>query len=224
MLKEFLALRGLLGGPGGGGGSGGSELLQYNASEARKDATIDDLFGLRILFSYVKNFGYECFYELMSIAEAVAPIAETVGNSAFGYCEHLKRIDMPSVTVVEEAGFVNCRRLANVNLPSVETIGIEAFAQCDGLEKIDLPKTTSIATMAFLNCDTLTTVILRTTEAVCVCALDAFEGTPIMQGMGHIYVPTVMYEYYRAGYGEALGYDTFAALFRKIEDYPEICG
>ena len=42
-----------------------------------------------------------------------------------------------------------------------------------------------------------------------------------------MYVPSVMYEYYRAGYETALndvmpGF--FDILFRKIEDYPSICG
>jgi hypothetical protein len=55
----------------------------------------------------------------------------------------------------------------------------------------------------------------------------ALEETPMLTGQGHVYVHTAMYEYYRAGYEAAL--DTlmpgfFDILFRKIEDYPEICG
>jgi hypothetical protein len=45
---------------------------------------------------------------------------------------------------------------------------------------------------------------------------------------GHIYVPSVMYEYYRAGYEQplasVLGDGAFDRIVRKIEDYPEICG
>jgi hypothetical protein len=74
----------------------------------------------------------------------------------------------------------------------------------------------------------LTTLILRTTETVCVCETSAFAATPIFRGEGHFYVPTVMYEYYRAGYeapiNAAMGAGAFDFLFRKIEDYPEICG
>jgi hypothetical protein len=63
---------------------------------------------------------------------------------------------------------------------------------------------------------------------VCVAELSSFYNTPMTQGTGHIYVPSVMYEYYRAGYEsafEAAGYTgLFSVMFRKIEDYPEICG
>ncbi len=93
---------------------------------------------------------------------------------------------------------------------------------CESLSTIDLASATSIGSMAFRNCITLKALILRTTETVCVADLSAFDNTPMLTGLGHIYVPAIMYEYYRAGYGPTLdgimpGF--FNILFRRIEDY-----
>ena len=215
-------------GDGGGDGNDGAPLI-CRVVAPYKDLTLDNFLGVRILFDSIPTtFGYECFYECIAIAEAIAPYAEIVGDSAFGYCGYLKRVDMPLVTVVEDGGFVHCDVLTDVNLPSVETIGIEAFASCWGLKKVDFPMVKNIAALAFSKCYSLTAVILRTTETVCVCDLTSFEDTPLMTGEGHVYVPASMYEYYRAGYEPAFeqigASGFFDILFRKIEDYPEICG
>jgi hypothetical protein len=49
-----------------------------------------------------------------------------------------------------------------------------------------------------------------------------------MEGLGHIYIPSSMYERYRAVYEPGLEdaglTGLFSIVFRKIEDYPEICG
>jgi hypothetical protein len=101
------------------------------------------------------------------------------------------------------------------------------FLRCTSLTSVDLHSATSIGEAAFAYCANLKTVIIRTTSTICEVALNSFGETPIMQGAGNIYVPASMYEYYRAGYEEPLeelmpGF--FSILFRKIEDYPEVCG
>jgi hypothetical protein len=214
---------------GGSGGSGGdSALLICNFDKPTKDHLLEAFVNARINFAYAETFEQECFYDSVAISEAVAPKAKVVGEGAFCNCANLRKIDMPLVTAVMSSGFDHCNTLSVVNLPSAKIIGGRAFADCWMLKKIDLPAVEDIGPMAFDECEQLTTVILRTTETVCVCDLTAFVGTPLMQGAGHIYVPTVMYEYYRAGYetaiNDAMGAGAFDFLFRKIEDYPEICG
>lgn len=154
------------------------------------------------------------------------PSATSVGEEAFFSCQNLISVDISSATSIGEGAFNSCLSLTSVNMPSVTSIGMGAFIGCRALEKADLPSVTSIGQQAFGSCTALRTVILRTAETVCVADLTAFEGTPLLKGTGHIYVPSSMYEYYRAGYEAAVNVDMpgfFDILFRKIEDYPEIC-
>lgn len=77
-----------------------------------------------------------------------------------------------------------------------------------------------------MRCLNLKAIILPGSE-VCTIDFSALDETPMLTGEGHIYVPSVMYEYYRAGYEAAINElmpGFFDILFRKIEDYPEICG
>jgi hypothetical protein len=46
------------------------------------------------------------------------------------------------------------------------------------------------------------------------------NNTPIGKGTGYVYVPSALIETYKT----ATNWSTFAAQFRAIEDYPEICG
>jgi hypothetical protein len=49
---------------------------------------------------------------------------------------------------------------------------------------------------------------------------NAFNNTPIKSGTGYIYVPATLIDSYKS----ATNWSTYAAQFRAIEDYPEICG
>lgn len=159
------------------------------------------------------------------------PSAVTIEHHAFCYCGSLSTVNLPVVTSVGNYAFAECA-LTSIDLPSATSIGNGAFSRCEKLTLADLPAATSIGADAFLNCKNLSAIILRTTETVCVVDTSAILGTPIVNLQGFVYVPTVMYEYYRAGYSDALDAafaemgvtGVFDLLFRKIEDYPEICG
>lgn len=203
----------------------------------------------------VKSIGTSSFRSQHSLEKVDAPNVTTISNYAFDSCRALKRVDFPNAVSIGEGAFNNCLALREISLPKAETIPFGCFDGCESLEKIqipsvktigekafghsdgyyndvltviDLPSVTYIESFAFRNNRNLKTIILRTTETVCVCDFTAFEGTPILTGQGNFYVPSVMYEYYRAGYEEAInvamGGGAFDFLFRKIEDYPEICG
>lgn len=166
----------------------------------------------------------DTFWGMQNLVEIDFPNAK-IFNTELGYQSYIQRVSLASVESIGRVTFQGCEDLQYVNIPKVTTIGEYAFARCVSLESIDLPCAESIGEAAFAGCEKLTTVILRTTSTVCVADLTSFNSTPIMSGTGHIYVPSSMYEYYRAGYAEALGGDAyFNAIFRKKEDYPEICG
>jgi hypothetical protein len=151
-----------------------------------------------------------------------------VGRNAFERCVSLKNIDLTFTNNIGIYAFNNCESLPYVRNISMQRINENAFFGCRSLTTADFEQVSTIEAGAFCFCESLSALILRTTEDVCVADFSAFEETPMLTGEGHIYVPAAMYEYYRAGYEPALeqggmgGF--FDILFRKIEDYPEICG
>lgn len=145
------------------------------------------------------------------------------GDSGFVVCNY----ETPS----QSNAILNIEGL-KIRYPNATRVDGNAFYGCENLVAIDLPKATSIRVGAFKGCTSLKTLILRTMETVCVIDLTAFDESGFLQNLqgtnnGYIYVPAVMYEYYRAGYEEplvsVLGAGAFDRIVRKIEDYPEIC-
>jgi hypothetical protein len=151
------------------------------------------------------------------------PNAKDISSRAFENCNHLVTARFEKAEFISESAFSSCDSLKNIFFPCVTRIDQKAFF-ITPLEKVDFPVVTYLGASAFSNCVNLTTVIIRTTSAVCVAELSAFYNTPLLTGEGHIYVPASMFEYYRAGYEPSLEPGFFDVLFRKIEDYPEICG
>ena len=154
----------------------------------------------------------------LDLASVSCPSATSIGRRAFSSCYNLTQVDLPSATSIGEDAFASCYNLTKVDLPSAPSIGEYAFHSCYNLTQVDLPSATSIGDYAFSICHNLTRVILRTTDTVCIANPSAFSGTQIERGNGFIYIPASMYDAYASVYGD------FMVIFRKIEDYPEICG
>jgi hypothetical protein len=145
------------------------------------------------------------------------------GGSGFVVCDDWQAFSNNTIDDIEEL---------KISYPNATVVEDNAFSGCEKLVAIDLPKVTSIGSLAFYGCTSLETLILRTTETVCVIDLTAFDNSGFLQNLqgtnnGYIYVPAVMYEYYRVGYEQplasVLGEGAFDRIVRKIEDYPEIC-
>lgn len=155
----------------------------------------------------------------------------------------LVTLDNSIATSLRARACQQCTKLVTVNLPLVTSLGNYAFYQCSGLETVKLPKLTSMSTQVFYSCtklkhadcgqvanipaqsfnacSALTELILRKTNAICTLSnVNGVNNSPIGNGTGYIYVPAALIEQYKA----ATNWSTFAAQFRSIEDYPEICG
>ena len=116
---------------------------------------------------------------------------------------------------------MSCTSLSSIDIPSILSVGNYAFRKCNALIKIDLYQTYGIGTFAFYECPNLDAVILRKTDKVCtLSAANAFQYTKIADGEGYIYVPSALVDSYKS----ATNWSTYAARFRAIEDYPDICG
>lgn len=105
------------------------------------------------------------------------------------------------------------------------SIGGIAFEDCSNLAKVDILSADFVngsQQLLFQSNASLTAVIIRRTDAVNPLPWsNAFSGTtPIANGTGYIYVPKALVNSYKA----ATNWSKWAAQFRAIEDYPEICG
>ena len=144
-----------------------------------------------------------------------------IGGYAFYCCDTLTSVHLPSVKTIAAYAFGDCTILPKVELPLVKKIEANTFRGCLGLEIADFGAATSIATNAFYNCNKLTALIIRTPSVAYISSsTTVFQGTPIVNGTGFIYVPkTLMSEY-----ASATNWSSYGTQFRAIEDYPEICG
>ena len=203
-----------------------------NVTAVNKEAFAACHFLKTVDLPQATTIGIRAFKDSSNLTTVNMPNAASVEDGAFMTCYSLKSISLPFVSSIADDVFNGCYRLTTVDLPVATSIGARSFNGCDGLTTVDLPVATSIGGAAFGGCNNLSALILRTTETVCVVDFTAIYGTPIINLQGFVYVPTVMYEYYRAGYSAALDAafaemgvtGVFDILFRKIEDYPEICG
>jgi hypothetical protein len=176
-------------------------------------------------------FGKSCFSRCENLVDLMIENAQKVGQFAFNGCTSLKNIYLPYVTSIGAEAFRGCESLENVVLGVSDAhtnclIWEYAFSDCTSLSKVDIRKNVTIGENAFGYCTSLSALILRS-HAICTIDLFCLTGTPAMEGTGHIYVPSDVYENYRTVYEpqiDQLVPGFFDILFRKIEDYPEICG
>lgn len=138
-----------------------------------------------------------------------------------------QKIYLPEIIYVSRAMFSECEYLEEVDVSNAEKVEESAFSYCPKLQKLDFNRVKEIDENAFCGCETLNTLILRG-SSICKIKLTAFAGTKIASGEGFVYVPSQMYEeyryYYESSLNQAIGKGAFDFIFRKIEDYPEICG
>lgn len=143
------------------------------------------------------------------------------GSSVFRGATSLRTVYMPKLSKLEQFLFMGDTALESVTFPKVAYVASQAMESCSALTYVDLPICKRIDAKGFNKCSSLETLILRKSDAICTLAnVSAFTGTPIASGTGFIYVPKALVDSYKS----ATNWSTYAAQFRAIEDYPDICG
>lgn len=145
---------------------------------------------------------------------------EKIGSYAFTVCTKLVTVNLPKLTDLSLNLVQGCSVLKNISIPEVTNLPSNSIRDCVALEKIDLPKVRTINSQVFLNCSALTAVILRSTSVATLSNSNSFNGTPIANGTGYIYVPAALVDRYKT----ATNWSAFTNQFRAIEDFPDICG
>ena len=93
--------------------------------------------------SSVTHIGSEAFYQcpnLTSVTFQGVSHLESIGESAFLFCEHLSSFTIPaSVTTIDEFAFCCCSSLTIIEIPAgVADIGAGAFTGCEGISSFNI--------------------------------------------------------------------------------------
>jgi hypothetical protein len=170
-------------------------------------------------FTNVISIGTEAFRYCDNLVSADFPNLTTITGSNAFYGSGLQRVSVPKLTAVPNSTFYGTQ-LTELTLESATSLANSCLSTASKLKRLDLHKCKTITGWNALFCESLETLIIRT-ESVCVVGSDCIHtNTPIAKGTGYIYVPRALVDSYKA----ATNWAVYAAQFRAIEDYPEICG
>lgn len=155
----------------------------------------------------------------MYLTAATGLNIETIHEWAFSSCNSMTTINFPRAKVIHPYAFSYCSNLTTIYLPSAITVYNQAFMSCTNVTKIHLPVATSIGTTdyEFHQCYKLKHLILGHRGAVVELPGKNSFSSGMKGDSGWVYVPAELYNEYVNRYGSYLN-------FRKIEDYPDICG
>lgn len=143
----------------------------------------------------------------------------SIGRYACAGWSALKTIDFPNLVTIGNYAF-NASGITQAVFPKVTSVGTSSLYNCTSLAFVDLPVVEEINSQAFAYSNKLVTVIIRAGNVATLGNANVFNNTPIKSGTGYIYVPRALVDSYKS----AANWSTYAAQFRAIEDYPEICG
>lgn len=178
------------------------------------------------------TIGEYAFYSCTNLSEINFPKVVQIKPSAFYQCK-ITTANFPLLTVAGSNAFHQCNSLRSACFQSLINMASTYFLRdCSSLLIADFPKLTNITANAFNGCRSLEALILRSETMVALANTNAFTNCYRILGTsnagynpggginGFIYVPYALIE----EYSNDANWATFAANFRAIEDFPEICG
>jgi hypothetical protein len=109
----------------------------------------------------IKDFAFNRCSGLSGTLVIPASVKDTIGKSAFAFCENLTGLTLAPTKYIAESAFQGCTNLSGALLISDSTFTIKpyAFAGCEKITSISISKNVSdIGTCAFYDCKALFTV------------------------------------------------------------------
>ncbi len=126
----------------------------------------------------LESSDWECFKNCTSLKKVNLPSATLITGYAFDGCESLEEISLPQATTVTANMFRNCTALKSVNLPKVTKVYSRAFYGCSSLKEIELPSAKTINSNAFYGSIYIERLILPVVETI----YDLPEGASVAIG------------------------------------------
>lgn len=158
-----------------------------------------------------------------NLKRAILPAVTIANSSEFANCYYLEEVDFSSITSIGAQFITSNWKLTELYMPSLTTMTSwgYTFNVCQALKKVVFPAFTGTITgSSFNSCKSLVTLVLGADTVCTLSSTDVFNGTPIANGTGYIYVKRALVDSYK----QKINWNVFAAQIRAKEDYPEICG
>ena len=167
------------------------------------------------------EIGGSAFKNCHSLTSIDLPNCERSGISAFEECIGLQTANIPKLTEIPANMFKNCHQLGidqetwspvPIDLPSVQVINDSAFLMDYTIMSISAPNLTRICSNAFNQCGSLDTLDISESYWCVLDDINAFEGTPLMAGLGEIHVPISSLSKYQNDANWAMFSDRFVGV------------
>ena len=177
--------------------------------------------SLRRLTSAVKTVEMNKFYYSDALEEVYLPNAEVIRQAAFVGCKNLRKIYIPVGKDIGQEAFGAWipMHAEKFYAPEVRTLGKGALRTQADIQRLDFIYIERIDAEALMSTKALKTLIIRSVEPCLLLNANALSDGPIKSGTGYIYVPRALIDDYKT----ATNWTVYAAQFRAIEDYPDIC-
>lgn len=177
--------------------------------------------SLRRLTSAVKTVEMNKFYYSDALEEVYLPNAQVIKQGAFVSCKNLRTIYIPVCKDIgqEAFGSWNPMHAEKFYAPKVRTLGKGALRTQADIQRLDFIDIERIDAEALMSTKELKALIIRSAEPCLLLNANALSDSPIKSGTGYIYVPRALIDDYKT----ATNWTVYAAQFRAIEDYPDIC-
>ncbi len=167
-------------------------------------------------FPLATSIGDYAFQNCSSLSSASFDSCTRVGSQAFQDNDSLETIDVHNATTVGAYAF-NDAPIRVLSLPNASSVGGHLITNF-GAYVVEFGNVSSISSYMFSNSYNVVGIILRSNTMVQLAsASSVFNGTPIENGNGWIYVPNDLVNTYKS----ATNWSTFASRIVSIDEYPK---
>jgi len=204
------------------------EFAFYNPSKSVDNTKLSSIIFPKSIKS-IRNFAFNRCVALSGLLEIPVSVIDTIGNSAFAFCDHITDLTLAGTKFIGESAFQGCVGLSGqlVIPDSTTTIKSWAFADCSNIGTITISGTVAdISASSFNGCSALFSVdASNTTYSSLDGVLFDFGQTTLIQfpvsKSGDYIVPSTVGTIGAYSFDNCTGLTsiTFSASVTSIEDY-----
>ena len=183
-------------------------------------------FNKVVIPNSVTKIGHTAFKDSQQLTECVLPDSITeIGANTFIGCFNLtsNNFHIPSNLKIIPANFISeCEKITGtINLPSSVTTLNSTCMDLTGIDTVKVNSIIGINSMAFNYCRKLAKFVIYANDGTDnLCAMynsSVFNGTPIKNKTGYIYVPDDLVENYKT----ATNWSVYASQIKPLSEYVE---
>lgn len=168
--------------------------------------------SIQVYMPECKSLGYGVFYQTPYLYSISLPKCNRIENEVFAYCYWLSDVYLPECSYIGNNAFTNCARLQSINIEGCLELGQMVFFGISSAFSLSLPLISKIGGNAIMNCSQFSQLTLCTGTYTIPSYNNAFNNTPLNQGIGSIYVDAALYDKFIS----STGWSAFSSLFVSV--------